>query len=58
MARIAAARGMRVEKLRLMRGNVTRYALFRDGSLAEAQHAVFYARLDEVVAALTALIGP
>lgn len=55
--RLAAVRGMRVEKLVLCRGNVTRYALFRDGALSEALEAVFYARLDEVVAALTQLIG-
>ena len=55
--RLAAGYGWRVEKLVLQRGNVVRYAVFRDRSLRDALDATFYPRLEQVVVAVTPSIG-
>jgi len=53
----AHAQGMRVEKIVLMPNRVTRYAIFREGSLAHALSAVFWNRLVDLDAALTPVLG-
>jgi hypothetical protein len=54
----ARALGLRVERLRLARNNVVRWAVFRDdGTLSAARDALFFTRYADLAAQLTCSIG-
>ncbi len=54
----ARALGLRIERLRLTRNNVVRWAVFRDdGTLAAARDALFFTRYADLAAQLSRSIG-